>query len=197
MTHNMIAWQNAIETARANRARETEQSRHNLVEEKETARSNAMRESESRRHNRADEGVSLLEVNERVRNNARLYDMERIRQAEQTRHNKVAEYWNSYGAREISRSNVAREELARRDQAVRAAENLREYQLRRRSTDVKTKDSDAYRRDLRVRQVISAYQARTQRLQQRAQEHLGRVNAATSILGSGLKVAGTLASLIF
>ena len=219
MTHNQIAWFNAIESARSNRARESETHRSNLFYEGETKRSNLARETETNRsnlakefetnrHNRESEGISLLDFNERAR------------------HNRVSENNDALRTREISRANRAQEYLNRQnllltDQRERARQREVELQNQRvnalRQQEISNyRDNSLLQGRLRVAEMnlknrissrsyaVDKYNAYTRRRElnekrrsNRARETLDALSGATKMASSVVSAATTLAGFIF
>lgn len=98
MTANQIAYQRAMEEARANlaiealrRAELEELQRHNLVSEQETNRSNLARELEANRHNVATEGIGMQGNAIQATNVYNQRELGYAKLAEEQRHNIVSE----------------------------------------------------------------------------------------------------------
>lgn len=218
MTHNQIAWFNAIESARSNRARESETHRSNLSNESENRRSNLAREAETNRsnlakefetnrHNRETEGISLLDFNERAR------------------HNRVSEINDAQRNQEISRANRAQEYLTRHnillmDQRERARQ--RELELHNKRMDAlrqqevsNYRDNSVLQARLRVAEMnmknriarrdnaVNRYNAFTRRGElneirrhNRARETLDRLSGATNLARLLVNSATTIAGFI-
>lgn len=219
MTHNQIAWFNAVEGARANRAKESETHRSNRFHEDETRRSNLARETETNRsnlakefetnrHNKETEGISLLDVNERVR------------------HNRVSEINDAQRNFEVARANRAQEYLTRHnilltDQRERARQ--REYELQNQRANAlrqqelsNYKDNSLLQGRLRVAEMnlknrlarkeyaVNKYNAYTRRREidelkrhNRAKESLDMLAGATNMAKYVVNSVGTIAGLIF
>lgn len=219
MTHNQIAWFNAVESARSNRARENETHRSNSFYEQETKRSNLARETETNRsnlakefetarHNKQTEGISLLDFNERAR------------------HNRVSEINDAQRNREVARANRMQEYLNRQnmlltDQRERARQ--REYELQnQRANALRQQELSNYRDNsllqgrLRVAEMnlrnrlaskenaVNKYNAYTRRRElneikrhNRAKESLEMLGGATHLAKTLVTSVGTIAGLIF
>lgn len=104
MTANQIAWQNMLETRRANVARELETNRSNVARETETNRANVAKEGETKRHNVATEV-------EAGRHNRSTESLGFSNLSELGRHNLQTEAVNWYNAQEVKRANQANEAI--------------------------------------------------------------------------------------
>lgn len=98
MTANQIAYQRAMEEARANlaiealrRAELEELQRHNLVSEQETNRSNLAKELEANRHNVATENIGLQSNAIQATDVYNRKELGYAKLAEENRHNVVSE----------------------------------------------------------------------------------------------------------
>lgn len=112
MTRNQIAYQQTVETNRANVARETETHRANLVNEAETARANKAREAETARSNIAKEA-------ETNRSNLANESIEMGKLSETTRTHKANEAISWYNAQETKRANAVKEAQGWSDVQIR------------------------------------------------------------------------------
>lgn len=219
MTHNQIAWFNAIESARSNRAKESETHRSNLFYEGETRRSNLARETETNRanlakefetnrHNREAEGISLLDFNERARHNRVSENNDALRNREVARANRVQEYLNKQNillADQRERARQREYELQnRRANALRRQElsNYRDNSLlqgRLRAAELSMKNRIAGRN-----YAVDKYNAYTRRGElnerrrsNRARETLDALSTAATMTSSIVKAAIPLAGFIF
>lgn len=194
MTHNQIAWQNALETVRSNLAREQETRRHNLIGEQETGRHNVRVEDETHRHNTATERVSILDLNEKVRHNVRSEHLNERDINERIRHNRVAEYWNSLDTRERSRHNRMQESLNTQELSERRRDNIFRNEMEVSAHNERVRDNRVRAKNMARSNAISAFQAREQRRSNRARERL-RASEMMWNAGAGLVKIATTAGL--
>lgn len=125
MTNNQINYLNYLETARSNRSRETETSRHNVQSEKidigklaETQRSNLISEAETNRSNVARENINLATLAETKRHNV-AYEQTLSEKNAVSKY--IAELENS-----IAQANLNFQESK---EAQRIVESPRDYEL--------------------------------------------------------------------
>lgn len=119
MTQNQVAYWSLIENTRANQAKESE-----------TARNNAAVEAETQRHNRAMELSNFNAVQEAIAHNRRQEEIERARNAEAERNNRMREHLSELDSqRRFSASRFASAQSAR-VAAMKAATDMEIAQIR-------------------------------------------------------------------
>lgn len=118
MTRNEIAWLEALEHARSNRATELETNRANLARETETRRLNDLTHNETVRHNKESEGQQSRDLLEKARQHN-----ERLR--EETRRNSLTDRTNLLRQGETVRANRASEFLKLQDINQRHEDSVR------------------------------------------------------------------------
>nr|AVX53498.1 putative ORF1 [Marmot picobirnavirus] len=109
MTGNQIEYQKLLEQRRANRASETETSKHNRA----TEGLGTSTLSETSRHNRAMEGRDLASYQESVRHNKASEAFNLANLSETSRHNQAQETFNVSNLAETAQHNRAQESQAR------------------------------------------------------------------------------------
>lgn len=168
MTQNQIAYQNYLESARANKAREIE-----------TTRSNIARETEDRRSHLAQENLSSKGLAETTRSN-------RARESETLRSNLARES-------ETARSNRAREAEDRRSNLAKELETNRSNLAREAETYRANTQSEAIARSKNDIAKYSADQSYASRIDSAYINRHGvsptTIKTAASNIGTGIKKA--------